>query len=201
MAGIYTRIEKIYGPAEAVAGSTVNIEVEVKNLFNGNNDIYVDGVVDGSYLDFGGYYLTVPAWQVVKFQDSFIMPSKNVTLKAISYYYGGGIWNKDDEFSVSIGAIVGAWISLATSSLSVKKAAIVGAWISLATGSLSVKKAIVGAWISLATSSLSVKKGITGGWVSLATMSLAVGVGIVTGQDIFKSLAVDFEKSLPKEFA
>ena len=182
MAGTYTRIEAIYGPAEAVAGSTVNIEVEVKNLFNGNNDIYVDGVVDGSYLDFGGYYLTVPAWQVVKFQDSFIMPSKNVTLKAISYYYGGGIWNKDDEYSVSIGAIVGAWISLATSSLS-------------------VKKAIVGAWISLATSSLSVKKGITGGWVSLATMSLAVGVGIVTGQDIFKSLAVDFEKSLPKEFA
>ena len=164
MAGTYTRIEAIYGPAEAVAGSTVNIEVEVKNLFNGANDIYVDGAVDGTYLDFGGYYLTVPAWQVVKFQDSFIMPSKNIILKAISYYYGGGIWNKDDEYSVSIRAIVGAWISLATSSLIVKKA-------------------------------------ITGGWVSLATISLAVGVGIVPGQDIFKSLAVDFEKSLPKEFA
>ena len=59
----------------------------------------------------------------------------------------------------------------------------------------------VGGWISLATSSLSVKKAITGGWVSLATISLTVGVGIVSGQDIFKSLAVDFEKSLPKEFA
>ena len=163
MTGTYTRIEAIYGPSEAVAGSTVNIEVEVKNLFNGDNYIYVDGAVDGVYLDFGGYYLVVPGWQVVRFHDSFIMPSKSITLKAVSYYYGGSQWNKDDEFSVSI-------------------------------------KAIVGAWISLATSSLGVKKAIVGGWIHLASGNLAVGVGVVAGQDIFKSLAVDFEKNLPEEF-
>lgn len=114
-------------------------------------------------------------------------------------------------------APIGAWIALASATLSVKKAPI-GAWIALASGTLSVKKAPIGAWIALASTSLpvavaavggwvplasttlAVQMGIVGGWVPLAEDSADVVVGIVEGKDIFKSLAVDFEKKMPKEF-
>ena len=181
--GQYTEITSIQAPESASSGSLVQISVTIKNKYSSAIGIMVGGALEYGVspwptINFPDYWANVDSGDSKIFDGNFTMPAHDINIHAYSYYYTVDGWVFDDE-----------------------KTKKVGAWISLATSSLSVKKAIVGAWISLATSSLSVKKGIIGGWVSLATVSLAVGVGIVSGQDIFKSLAVDFEKSLPKEFA
>jgi len=217
-AGQYTEITSIQAPEAAASGSLVQIKVTIKNNYSATIGIMVGGALEYGVtpwpqISYPTSSANVGAGSSKVFTGTFDMPAHDVTIHAYSYYYTTDGYVFDDEKTKKVGAWIslaasslavakagaGAWISLATASLSVKRA-IVGAWISLATSSLSVKKGIVGAWISLAISSLSVKKGIAGGWVSLAMINLAVGVGIVAGQDIFKSLAVDFEKKLPKEF-
>lgn len=97
MTGAYTQIVEIVAPSEAAAGDTVNVEVKVKNLYTGPNDITVTGNVNGLELHFGNVYHTVPAGGIQSFYDAFIMPGKSVTITAWSWYFGDDEWQVPGE--------------------------------------------------------------------------------------------------------
>lgn len=103
MAGTYTEIVKIVAPSEAVAGQTVDIEVEIKNTYSATIGIMIGGALDYGEtpwptIDFPDNSANVAAGATHTFHGSFTMPDSDVTIHAYSYYYGSdGYWHFDDE--------------------------------------------------------------------------------------------------------
>jgi len=99
--GTYTDIVEIVAPSSAVAGSTVVVEVKIKNLYSQSLHIFTAGYV------FTEMFLYQDAWvapgSVQSFVSTFVMPTRSVTIEAYSYYEGadGGIYY-DDSASKSV---------------------------------------------------------------------------------------------------
>ena len=100
--GAYTDIVAIYGPAEAVYGDQVNIQVVVRNLASYGVYIAVTGRRDGVDVAFTPDYGAVNPGGTYTFNASFTMPNKNITLDIWSFYWTGSAWNQDDHEAVSI---------------------------------------------------------------------------------------------------
>jgi len=94
----FTEITEIVAPSSARAGETVNIEVRVKNIAPYAIYITVTGRVNGLDLGFNNIYYSVPPGGIQSFYDAFIMPSRDVTVIAWSWYKIDG-WPEepDDE--------------------------------------------------------------------------------------------------------
>ncbi len=95
--GLYSDIVAIIAPANAVAGSTVDVEVRIKNLCGyAINLTATKGQVNDMILRFGPVHRGVGAGQIASWYDSFVMPDEEVTISVESWYEGtSGTWQSD----------------------------------------------------------------------------------------------------------
>lgn len=108
----YAGIVRIQAPAEAVAGSEVEVTVRVRNTHSATIGIMAVGVPEhpelppGEYID--GLYpreavANVPAGATYSFAGYFTMPDSAVTVHAYSYFYGADdLWHLDDEETIGV---------------------------------------------------------------------------------------------------
>lgn len=100
--GAYTDIVAIYGPAEALYGEVVTIEVVVRNLASYAIYIAVTSSYDGVTLAFSPSYATVGAGATYTFTAQFTMPNKGIKVNVWSWYWTGTEWYQDDYEYINI---------------------------------------------------------------------------------------------------
>ena len=100
--GAYTDIVAIYGPAEAKAGETVNLQVDVRNLHTEAIYIAVTGRYNGTDIYSSPDYLNVGAGAIASFTLSFTMPSNDIRVDIWSLYWAEPEWYADDSGTASI---------------------------------------------------------------------------------------------------
>lgn len=103
--GAYTEIA-VSAPAEASAGDLVNVEVEVKNLYDYAFYIGVGGDYNGDSLAFSPEYAMVDPGAAHPFSASFVMPEKGLKLRIASFYWTGEEWYQDDYTEIDIALTV-----------------------------------------------------------------------------------------------
>ena len=100
MAGTYTEITDIVAPGSAVAGSTVNVEVKIKNRWTDYVHIYCVALPDSLFRFIDWQDAWVGPGQTKSFYGDFIMGGGDVTINAYSYYEApGGYLYLDDTKS------------------------------------------------------------------------------------------------------
>ena len=98
MAGTYSEIVEIVAPSSAVAGESVPVTIKIKNIWTGYLHVYAVGVWDSEerFIDWLDYW--IPSGSTHSFSGSFVMPARNVTIHAYSYYEDAdGYLRFDDE--------------------------------------------------------------------------------------------------------
>ncbi len=99
MTGTYSEIVDIVAPESAVAGSTVNAEVMIKNIWTGSLHVYCVAVLDSEsrFIDWLDAWIK-PGWAFT-FSRSFVMPGKDVRINAYSYFEGddGSLYLDDSK--------------------------------------------------------------------------------------------------------
>ncbi|MBA7674056.1 hypothetical protein ES703_82263 [subsurface metagenome] len=98
MTGTYTDIVDIVAPRSAVAGETVPVTIKIKNIWTGYVHVSAIGVLDAEdrFIDWLDYW--IPAGVTHSFSGSFVMPARDATIHAYSYYETAeGYWSRDDE--------------------------------------------------------------------------------------------------------
>ncbi len=110
--GAYTNITEIVAPSSAPQGSTVPVTIKVKNTWDYQFAMYVEGYSD-SELIFESESRWIYPGETLSFPGSFIMPDRDVTITAYSYVEDGELglpvgWHRDDEAAkdVNLGAEV-----------------------------------------------------------------------------------------------
>lgn len=97
MTGTYTQIVEIVVPSSARAGDWVDVTIKVKNIWTDWVHVWTLGLYDSveRFVDFTDW---IPAGSTHEYMGSFIMPDRDVTIHAYTYYEGeGGGWYFDDE--------------------------------------------------------------------------------------------------------
>jgi len=92
----------IEAPAEAAAGSRVDIRVHIKSNASTWAGIRVGGALEYGVspwpgITFPNNWANFPPGESYYFEGYFTMPDKKVTIHAYSYYYADGRWHFDDE--------------------------------------------------------------------------------------------------------
>lgn len=98
MSGTYTDVVEIEAPSSAVAGETVDVTIRIRNKYSASVHVSAVGVWDSEerFIDWLDYW--IPAGATHSFSGSFIMPDRDVTIHAYSYYQDAeGYWRFDDE--------------------------------------------------------------------------------------------------------
>ncbi|MBA7659736.1 hypothetical protein ES703_67728 [subsurface metagenome] len=101
--GAYTDIVDIVAPSSARAGETVSVTIKIKNIWTASVHVYAVGVWDSEerFIDWLDYW--IPAGSTHSFSGSFIMPARDVTIHAYSYYEAAdGYLYFDDEAQASV---------------------------------------------------------------------------------------------------
>lgn len=98
-AGTYTSITEIVAPSSAVVGQTVDVTVKIKNIYSDWVHIYCIAVLDSENRFIDWLDAWVAPGNTQSFYGSFVMPSKNVTINAYSYFEGadGGLYSDDSK--------------------------------------------------------------------------------------------------------
>ena len=93
----YAQIVEINAPSNAVAGDSVSIAIQVRNLADYGFYVSITGDVDGSQVVFTPDYAGADAGATCIFYGSFVMPGRNVTINATSWWWGSDdTWHQDD---------------------------------------------------------------------------------------------------------
>ena len=101
----YADIIEIVAPAEAQAGSRVDITVRIKNTHSAAIGIMVGGALEYGVSPWPGIAFptsstNVNAGATYSFSGYFTMPDRKVTIHAYSYWYGvDEAWYFDDEMT------------------------------------------------------------------------------------------------------
>jgi len=105
--GVYTEIVAIIAPDNAVAGATVDVEVQIKNISTEQVHVYCIGVRDSAerFIDW------LEAWlgpgSVQSFHGSFIMPNEDVIVNIYTYYRDAeGYLHSEESLQYPIKVIV-----------------------------------------------------------------------------------------------
>jgi len=99
----HAEIVEIVAPAEAVAGSRVDVIVRIKNLYSSIISIMVGGALEYGVspwprITFPANAVDTPAGWIAEFSGYFTMPPSSLKIHAYSYWYGAdGSWHFDDE--------------------------------------------------------------------------------------------------------
>lgn len=111
MTGTYSDIVEIVAPSTAAAGETVPVTISIRNLWTASLHVAAEGIYDSEvFIDWPDYW--IPAGETHSFSGSFIMPDRDVTISAHSYYEAvGGYYYFDDEAAkgVSLAAPPGVY--------------------------------------------------------------------------------------------
>jgi hypothetical protein len=103
---LYAEITEIVAPSGAEAGSTVSVQVKIKNKYSLTIGIMVGGALEYGVspwpsITFPTNQANVGAGAIATFSGSFQMPyyppGKEVTIHAYSYFYTDAGWVFDDE--------------------------------------------------------------------------------------------------------
>ena len=106
----YADIIEIIAPAEAEAGSRVDITVKIKNTYTSTIGIMAGGALEYGVspwpgITFPDQTANVGGGQTHSFQGYFTMPDSDVKIHAYSYYYSSdGYWYFDDEATKNVQA-------------------------------------------------------------------------------------------------
>jgi hypothetical protein len=101
----YAEIVEIVAPAEAVAGSRVDITVKIRNTHSAAIGIMAGGALEYGVSPWPGITFptsstNVNAGAVYSFGGYFTMPDRKVTIHVYSYWYGADeAWYFDDEMT------------------------------------------------------------------------------------------------------
>lgn len=98
----YAEIVEIVAPAEAVAGSRVDITVTIRNKHLSTIGILPHGALEYGEspwptISFPDGWANVAGGQTHSFDGHFTMLDREVKIHVYSYYYSGGLWYFDDE--------------------------------------------------------------------------------------------------------
>lgn len=103
MAGRVLEIVEIIAPSSAVAGTRVNVTVNIRNIWPLSLRMRVAGVLEEDtilvdYLSWSSpTEVVVGSLQTCSFQGYVTMPNKGVRIRAYGYYYGiDDAWHLDD---------------------------------------------------------------------------------------------------------
>jgi len=178
----YLEIVKVEAPSAASYGTTVNVNIYVKNKWTSR----IFAIVTGAY-DTAQVYSTshnIDPGKQRMFGLSFTMPNKNVTVWTWAWYWTDTGWapTPDDEYG-PVTIALSKWTLLASKTLTVKYAAppVVG-WTLLASKTLTVKVSAVPppvGWTLLASKTITVKAAAPPpvGWSLLASKTLGIKAG------------------------
>jgi len=178
----YLEIVKVEAPPEASYGTTVTINIYVKNKWTSRIFTIVTGRYDTAEVTSTSHYIDPGAQRI--FGLSFTMPNKSVDLWIWAWYWTATGWSTspDDEYG-PVKIALAKWTLLASKTLTVKYAAppVVG-WTLLASKTLTVKVSAVPppvGWSLLASKTLTVKPTAPPpvGWSLLASKTLNVKAG------------------------
>ncbi|MBA7654706.1 hypothetical protein ES703_62589 [subsurface metagenome] len=114
MTGTYTQIVDIVAPSSASAGETVECTIKIKNIWTGYVHVSAIGIYDSEerFIDWLDYW--IPPGATYSFSGSFVMPDRDVTIHAYSYYEDiDGNWRFDDaaEKDVNLAEVLEGTIS------------------------------------------------------------------------------------------
>lgn len=100
--GTYTEITNIVAPASAPSGSTVNVEVKIKNIWTNTVHIYCVAVADTTVRFIDWLDAWVGPGQTKSFFGAFIMGGGDVTINARSFYEAanGALYSDDSKSKV-----------------------------------------------------------------------------------------------------
>lgn len=109
MAGTYTEVTEVVVPSSAQVGTSVSVQVKIKNTHDEALDIMAGGALEYGVTPYPVIVFTdeetvVAAGETESFAGSFIMPDGNVVVHGKSYYYDEDdeAWYYDDELTASI---------------------------------------------------------------------------------------------------
>ncbi|GAI87359.1 unnamed protein product, partial [marine sediment metagenome] len=91
-------IVEIVAPSSARAGETVPVTIWIKNKYSASVHVAALGLYDSEerFIDWLDYW--IPAGATHSFLGMFVMPARDVTIHAYSYYEAeDGSWYFDDE--------------------------------------------------------------------------------------------------------
>lgn len=171
MAGYYTDIITVEAPSSAGTGETVPVTIKVKNKWTTSIHVWAFGIYD-SAVRFIEKKELIPAGSTRSFSGSFVMPSRDVTIHAYSWYKDvDGFWHYDDEEE--------------------KKVSLKAVWQRLDTKLITISPAPVG-WVLLDSKIITIE-GIAA-WLKLTSKTITIQPAEVSGKNIFRDLAVEFKK-------
>ncbi len=122
----YADILSVEVPAEAKAGEIVDVRVEIKNLYSAVISIKTSAIVfvnTDAYasVTFPTEYVNLDPGHKYQFWGYFTMPSNDVWVHAVSYWYGAdGHWHIDDTMDkdIKLAELVPGFSEFAISSFS-----------------------------------------------------------------------------------
>ncbi len=99
MTGTYTEIVEIQAPDEGVAGDTVNVAVGIRNTWTDAVHIYCVAVLDSESRFIDWLDAWVDPGETHYFNGSFVMPERDVTINAFSYFQAsdGNVYLDDSQ--------------------------------------------------------------------------------------------------------
>ena len=103
MARTYTEIVEILAPESAVADSTVNVAVAIKNTWSATIHVYCVAVLDSEsrFIDWLDAWVNPGVTHY--FNGSFVMPNKDVRINVYSYWEDtDGYVHSDDSMSKDV---------------------------------------------------------------------------------------------------
>ncbi|GAI04014.1 unnamed protein product, partial [marine sediment metagenome] len=97
-AGTYTNIVDIVAPSSARAGETVSVTIRIKNIWTGYVHVAAIGLWDSEERFIDWLREWISAGDTYSFSGSFVMPDRDVTIHAYSYFEAADdYWYFDDE--------------------------------------------------------------------------------------------------------
>lgn len=178
----YLEIVKVEAPSDASYGTTVTINIYVKNKYTSRIFATVTGAYDTTPVTGDSHYIEPGAQRI--FGLSFTMPNKSVNLWIWAWYWTATGWSTspDDEYG-PVTIALAKWALLASKTLTVKRALppVVG-WTLLASKTLTVKVSAVPppvGWMLLASTTVAVKPTAAPpvGWSLLDSKTLDITAG------------------------
>ena len=181
-AGTYTDIVAIEAPSNARAGESVPVTIKVKNKWTTSVHVWAFGIYD-SAVRFIEKKELIPAGSTRSFSGSFVMPDRDITIHAYSWYEDvDGYWRPDDEAArgVRLEEVAIGWQLLDSRILAVKLALPAVGWQLLDSRTIPVKsRPLVVGWQLLDSRTIPVKSRAAPvvGWQLLdeKTVSLTTG--------------------------
>ena len=94
--GAYTEITEIVAPSSAKAGDWVGVTIKVKNIWSADVGVWTTGIYDSEelFIDFEDW---IPAGSTHEYMGAFIMPDRDVTIHAYTYFLAEDGYRYDDE--------------------------------------------------------------------------------------------------------